>query len=226
MGETGRCMRVLVVEDEEVLAEAIAIGLRREALAVDVVYDGDAALERLGVNDYDVVVLDRNIPKVHGDEVCRRLVESGDAHPPVLMLTAAAEVTSRVEGLGLGADDYLGKPFAFTELVARIRALGRRARPASPPVLVQGTLRLDPARREATRGGRPVPLSNKEFAVLEELLRAEGAVVSAEQLLEKAWDENIDPFTNVVRVTVMTLRKKLGEPQVIHTVPGAGYQIR
>jgi DNA-binding response OmpR family regulator len=217
-------MRVLVVEDEEVLADAIATGLRREALAVDVVYDGDAALERIGVNDYDIVVLDRDLPRVHGDEVCRRLV-AGDAHARILMLTAAAEVSSRVQGLGLGADDYLGKPFAFAELVARIRALGRRSRPAAPPVLTRAGIRLDPASRSVTRDGCAVVLSNKEFAVLEELMRAEGGVVSAEHLLEKAWDEHIDPFTNVVRVTVMTLRKRLGEPQVIHTVPGAGYQI-
>jgi DNA-binding response OmpR family regulator len=219
-------MRVLVVEDEEVLADAIATGLRREALAVDVVYDGDAALERIGVNDYDIVVLDRDLPRVHGDEVCRRLVASGEAHARILMLTAAAEVSSRVEGLGLGADDYLGKPFAFAELVARIRALARRSRPAAPPILARAGLSLDPASRGVTRDGHPVVLSNKEFAVLEELMRAEGGVVSAEHLLEKAWDENIDPFTNVVRVTIMTLRKRLGEPQVIHTVPGAGYQIR
>jgi DNA-binding response OmpR family regulator len=217
-------MRVLVVEDEEVLADAIATGLRREALAVDVVYDGDAALERIGVNDYDIVVLDRDLPRVHGDVVCRRLV-AGDAHARILMLTAAAEVSSRVQGLGLGADDYLGKPFAFAELVARIRALGRRSRPAAPPVLTRAGIRLDPASRSVTRDGCAVVLSNKEFAVLEELMRAEGGVVSAEHLLEKAWDEHIDPFTNVVRVTVMTLRKRLGEPQVIHTVPGAGYQI-
>jgi DNA-binding response OmpR family regulator len=217
-------MRVLVVEDEEVLADAIATGLRREALAVDVVYDGDAALERIGVNDYDIVVLDRDLPRLHGDEVCRRLV-AGDAHARILMLTAAAEVSSRVQGLGLGADDYLGKPFAFAELVARIRALGRRSRPAAPPVLTRAGIRLDPASRSVTRDGCAVMLSNKEFAVLEELMRAEGGVVSAEHLLEKAWDEHIDPFTNVVRVTVMTLRKRLGEPQVIHTVPGAGYQI-
>ena len=217
-------MRVLVVEDEELLADAIAEGLRREALAVDVVYDGDAALERLGVHDYDVVVLDRDLPVVHGDDVCRAVTESGTS-ARVLMLTAAAEVGDRVTGLSLGADDYLPKPFAFVELVARVRALGRRARPAAPPVLERAGLRLDPARREVYRDGRFVPLSRKEFAVLEELLRADGAVVSVEQLLEKAWDEHIDPFTNVVRVTVMTLRRKLGEPQVVQTVPGVGYRI-
>lgn len=215
---------MLVVEDEELLADAIAEGLRREALAVDVVYDGDAALERLGVHEYDVLVLDRDLPIVHGDDVCRAVVESG-VETRVLMLTAAAEVADRVSGLGLGADDYLAKPFAFVELVARVRALGRRARPAAPPVLERAGIRLDPARREVYRDGHFVPLSRKEFAVLEELLRADGAVVSVEQLLEKAWDEHIDPFTNVVRVTVMTLRRKLGEPQVVQTVPGVGYQV-
>lgn len=215
---------MLVVEDEELLADAIAEGLRREALAVDVVYDGDAALERLGVHEYDVLVLDRDLPIVHGDDVCRAVVESG-VETRVLMLTAAAEVADRVSGLGLGADDYLPKPFAFVELVARVRALGRRARPAAPPVLERAGIRLDPARRDVYRDGHFVPLSRKEFAVLEELLRADGAVVSVEQLLEKAWDEHIDPFTNVVRVTVMTLRRKLGEPQVVQTVPGVGYQV-
>jgi DNA-binding response OmpR family regulator len=217
-------VRVLVIEDERLMADAIAEGLRREALAVDVVYDGDAALERLGVNEYDVVVLDRDLPIVHGDDVCRAIVESG-AQTRVLMLTAAGDVADRVTGLGLGADDYLPKPFAFVELVARVRALGHRARPAVPPVLDRGGIRLDPARREVFRDGRYVSLSRKEFAVLEELLRAEGAVVSAEQLLERAWDENTDPFTNVVRVTMMTLRRKLGEPQIVQTVPGVGYQV-
>ncbi|GIF71193.1 transcriptional regulatory protein CutR [Asanoa siamensis] len=218
-------VRVLVVEDERLLADAVGEGLRREALAVDVVYDGDAALERLGVNDYDVLVLDRDLPVVHGDDVCRAVVASG-ADTRVLMLTAAVDVADRVAGLGLGADDYLPKPFAFAELVARVRALGRRARPAAPPLLSRAGLVLDPGRRDVTRDGRSVALSRKEFAVLEELLRADGAVVSAEQLLERAWDEHIDPFTNVLRVTVMTLRRKLGEPQVVLTVPGVGYQIR
>ena len=217
-------MRVLVVEDEQVLADAVATGLRRESMAVDVVYDGDAALERIAVNDYDVVVLDRDLPLVHGDDVCRHVVSSGSA-TRVLMLTAAADVQDRVTGLTIGADDYLAKPFAFPELVARIRALGRRAVPALPPVLERAGLRLDPSRREVTREGRAVPLSPKEFAVLEVLMRAGGAAVSSEQLLEKAWDENADPFTNVVRVTVMTLRRKLGEPAVVLTVPGAGYRI-
>jgi DNA-binding response OmpR family regulator len=217
-------VRVLVVEDERVLADTIATGLRREAMAVDVAYDGAAALERTSVNDYDVVVLDRDLPRVHGDEVCRRLVADGDA-ARVLMLTAAGELDDKVEGLSIGADDYLAKPFAFAELIARIRALGRRSVPPLPPVLERSGVRLDPARRVVTRGGTPVELTPKEFAVLEVLMRGQGIVVSAEHLLEKAWDENIDPFTNVVRVTMMTLRKKLGEPQVIETVPGAGYRL-
>jgi DNA-binding response OmpR family regulator len=217
-------MRVLVVEDERLLADAVAVGLRREAIAVDVAYDGSAGLERLSVNDYDVVVLDRDLPSVHGDDVCRELV-AGHPDVRVLMLTAAADVLDRVEGLALGADDYLGKPFAFTELVARVRALGRRSREAVPPVLERDGLQLDPARRKVTRGGRPVGLGRKEFGVLEELMRADGAVVSAEQLLEKVWDENADPFTNVVRVTVMTLRRKLGDPPLIHTVVTVGYRL-
>ncbi|SDR30481.1 response regulator transcription factor [Thermostaphylospora chromogena] len=217
-------MRVLVVEDERVLADAIATGLRREAMAVDVAYDGAGALERTAYIDYDVIVLDRDLPKVHGDEVCRRLVAERTSSR-ILMLTAAGDVDDKVEGLGLGADDYLAKPFVFVELVARVRALGRRSAPALPPVLERAGVRLDPGRRQVTRDGREISLTKKEFAVLEELLRAEGAVVSQEDLLDKAWDENIDPFTNVVRVTVMTLRKKLGEPQVIETVPGVGYRI-
>jgi DNA-binding response OmpR family regulator len=221
----GETVRILVVEDERLLANAIAEGLRRESLAVDVAYDGDAALERLGVNDYDVVVLDRDLPVISGDEVCRALVDSG-ALTRVLMLTASSTVRDRVVGLDLGADDYLGKPFDFAELVARVRALGRRARPPAPPVLQRAGLRLDPNRREVYRDGHYVAVTRKEFAVLDELLRADGAVVSAEQLLEKAWDEHTDPFTNVVRVTVMTLRRKLGDPPVIETVPGVGYQIR
>ncbi|MFI7439956.1 response regulator transcription factor [Nonomuraea indica] len=217
-------MRVLVVEDERVLADAIAEWLREETHAVDTAHDGAAALERIAVNDYDVVVLDRDLPVVHGDEVCRELVAS-DSTARVLMLTAAAEVGDRVAGLALGADDYLAKPFAFAELAARVLALGRRARPAAPPVLRRAGITLDPARREVFRDGRYVPLSKKEFAVLTELLRAEGAVVSAEALLEKAWDENADPFTGVVRLTVLKLRRKLGEPAVVLTVPGAGYRI-
>ena len=217
-------VRILVVEDEEVLADAVARWLRRESLAVDLAHDGAAALERLGVNDYDVVVLDRDLPVVHGDDVCRAVVAS-PSPARVLMLTASATVGDRVAGLRLGADDYLPKPFAFAELSARVHALLRRARPAAPPVLERGGVRLDPARRQVWRDGRPVALANREFAVLAELLRAEGAAVSAEQLLEKVWDENIDPFTNAVRVTVMKLRRKLGEPEVVVTVPGAGYRV-
>ncbi|MBB6349041.1 response regulator transcription factor [Nonomuraea muscovyensis] len=217
-------MRVLVVEDERMLADAIAEWLREETHAVDTAHDGAAALERIGVNDYDVVVLDRDLPVVHGDEVCRELVAS-DSTARVLMLTAAAEIGDRVAGLSLGADDYLAKPFAFAELAARVLALGRRARPAAPPVLRRAGITLDPARREVFRDGRYVPLSKKEFAVLTELLRAEGAVVPAETLLEKAWDENADPFTGVVRLTILKLRRKLGEPAVVETVPGVGYRI-
>jgi DNA-binding response OmpR family regulator len=217
-------VRVLVVEDESLLADAIAEWLRREAFAVDVVYDGGSAVERILVNDYDVVVLDRDLPVIHGDRVCQRIVEAG-GETRVLMLTAAAAVRDRVAGLALGADDYLPKPFAFVELSARVHALLRRARPAAPPVLARAGITLDPATREVFRDARPVSLSRKEFAVLAELMRAQGAVVSAEDLLEKAWDEHIDPFTNVVRVTMMKLRRKLGEPQVVETVPGVGYRI-
>lgn len=223
-GGRKRDVRVLVVEDEQLLADAVATGLRREAMAVDVVYDGAAALERIEVNDYDVVVLDRDLPLVHGDDVCRKIVELG-MPTRVLMLTASGDVSDRVEGLELGADDYLPKPFAFTELIARVRALGRRTTVPLPPVLERAGIKLDPNRREIFRDGREIQLAPKEFAVLEVLMRSEGAVVSAEQLLEKAWDENTDPFTNVVRVTVMTLRRKLGEPPVIVTVPGSGYRI-
>jgi DNA-binding response OmpR family regulator len=217
-------MRVLVVEDETLLADAIAEWLREDTHAVDVAYDGAAALERVTVHDYDVVVLDRDLPLVHGDEVCREIVEAGQ-ETRVLMLTAAAEVTDRVAGLGIGADDYLTKPFAFTELAARVHALGRRARPAAPPLLRRAGLTLDPVRREVFRDGRFVPLSRKEFALLAELLRADG-VVSAEFLLEKVWDEHIDPFTGVVRLTILKLRRKLGDPPVIETVAGVGYVIR
>ncbi|MFI0350488.1 response regulator transcription factor [Actinomadura sp. 9N407] len=217
-------MRVLVVEDERVLADAIATGLRREALAVDVAYDGAGALERASVNDYDVIVLDRDLPRIHGDDVCRELVTH--RYPArIIMLTAAGELDDKVEGLSIGADDYLAKPFAFAELIARVRALGRRAVSPLPPVLERAGISLDPGRREVTRDGRPVELTRKEFAVLEVLLSADGAVVSSEQLLEKAWDEHIDPFTNVVRVTMMTLRKKLADPPVIETVPGVGYRL-
>jgi DNA-binding response OmpR family regulator len=217
-------MRVLVVEDHEELANTVAIGLRREGMAVDVVLDGDAALQRAGVTDYDVVVLDRDLPGTHGDRVCRRLVEQG-ARARVLMLTASGGIEERVTGLSLGADDYLPKPFAFTELVARIRALARRAQPALPPVMSHGDLRLDPAQRSATRGGRRLDLSAKELAVLELLLAARGGVVSPEELLERGWDEAADPFSNVVKVTVSRLRRKLGDPPIIETVPHAGYRI-
>ncbi|MFF7678888.1 response regulator transcription factor [Actinacidiphila glaucinigra] len=218
-------MRVLVVEDEEMLAGAIAEGLRQEAFAVDVVHDGEAALERLAVNEYDVMVLDRDLPKLHGDEVCRRAASEG-AETKILMLTVSTTVAERVAGLSLGADDYLVKPFAFAELVARIRTLGRRVRPPAPPVLERAGIRLDPHLRETYRDGRFVQLSRKEFAVLEELLRGQGGPVSAEQLLERVWDENIDPFTTIVRVTIRSLRRKLGEPAVVETVTGVGYRIR
>ncbi|WP_433329049.1 response regulator transcription factor [Spirillospora sp. CA-294931] len=217
-------MRVLIAEDERMLADSIAEGLRQEALAVDVAYDGAGALERLQVNDYDVLVLDRDLPGVHGDEVCRSIVDSG-ALVRVLMLTAAGDVSARVEGLTLGADDYLPKPFDFAELVARVLALGRRSRPADPPVLERAGLRLDRARRQVYRDGHYVPLARKEFGVLAELMRADGAVVSSEQLLEKVWDEYADPFTHTVRMTLMKLRRKLGDPPIIETVPGAGYRI-
>ncbi len=218
-------MRVLVVEDEEPLAEAIARGLRREGMAVDVAYDGDLGLEKAMMTRYDVLVLDRDLPGISGDDVCRQLAAEASL-TRVLMLTAAGGLADRVEGLELGADDYLGKPFAFAELVARVRALGRRATPAAPPVMTgPGRLELDPARRTASRDGVALDLTRKEFAVLEELLRADGAVVSSEELLDRVWDEHADPATTIVRVTVMTLRKKLGEPQVVQTVVGAGYRL-
>lgn len=217
-------MRVLVAEDETYLAEAIQTVLSRDGLAVDVVGDGDAALERLSVNEYDVIVLDRDLPGTHGDDVCRA-VATDPAGPAVLMLTASGSLEQRVEGLELGADDYLVKPFEFPELLARLRSLARRPRAAQPPVLESGDLRLDPFRREVYRRGRLTRMSRKEFAVLEVLMRARGGVVSAERLLEKAWDENADPFTNSVRVTISTLRRKLGEPRVIETVSGVGYRI-
>jgi len=217
-------MRILVVEDEPLLADAVAQGLRHEAHAVDVAYDGAAALERVDVNDYDVVVLDRDLPRVHGDDVCRHLAKTG-SETRILMLTAASGVDDRVDGLALGADDYLPKPFAFRELSARVTALGRRSRPAAPPVLRRAGISLDPHRREVHRDGRYVPLSRKEFAVLAELLRADGTAVSAESLLEKAWDENADPFTHAVRMTILKLRRKLGEPPVVLTEPGVGYRI-
>ena len=220
-----RPVRVLVVEDEVPLADAVARGLRREGMAVDVAYDGDLGLEKAMMTRYDVLVLDRDLPGRSGDDICRRLTADASL-TRVLMLTAAAGLADRVEGLELGADDYLAKPFAFTELVARVRALGRRATPAAPPVLHgPGGLVVDPARRTATRRGADLGLTRKELGVLEVLLNAEGAVVSSEELLERVWDEYADPFTTTVRVTVMTLRKKLGEPRVVHTVVGAGYRL-
>jgi DNA-binding response OmpR family regulator len=217
-------VRVLVVEDEEQLAAAVARGLRREGFAVDVAHDGAVGYEKARVNGYDVVVLDRDLPVLHGDEVCRRLLDDGTP-ARILMLTASTAVGDRVSGLTIGADDYLGKPFAFAELVARVRALGRRAAPAVPPVLERGELVLDPARRTVLRSGQPVALTRKEFGVLQTLMAADGAVVSAEELLEKVWDEHADPFTNTVRVTVMNLRRKLGDPPVVETVVGAGYRV-
>lgn len=217
-------MRILIIEDEEDLAEAIARGLRRQGWAADVALDGVEGLEKALVNDYDVLVLDRNLPGLHGDEVCRRLTLEG-SRARILMLTAARSLRDRVDGLDLGADDYLGKPFAFDELVARLRALARRSAPARPPVLYHGDIELDPAARTARRDGRDLQLTNKEFGVLEVLMAAGGRVVSSEELLEKVWDENADPFSNVVRVTVMTLRKKLGDPQPVETVTGAGYRL-
>jgi DNA-binding response OmpR family regulator len=217
-------LRVLLVEDHEELATRVAAGLRREGMAVDVALDGHAGLERALVTAYDVVVLDRDLPGLHGDDVCRSLLAEG-CGSRVLMLTAAGTIDDKVDGLALGADDYLPKPFAFAELVARIRALARRSRPPLPPLLTRGDLRLDPARRIATRAGRHLALSPKEFAVLELLLAAQGAVVSAEELLEKVWDEMADPFTTTVKSTVNRLRAKLGDPPVIETVPQAGYRI-
>ncbi|WP_020670900.1 response regulator transcription factor [Amycolatopsis nigrescens] len=217
-------MRVLLVEDEQPLAGYIAAGLRKHGFAVDVALDGRTALDKCGLTPYDVVVLDRDLPEVHGDAVCRQLAREGTAR--VLMLTASGTVEDRVDGLTLGADDYLGKPFAFSELVARVRALVRRSAPARPPVLRAADVVLDPARRTAERGGLLLRLTPKEFGVLERLLAAGGDVVSAETLLDKVWDEHADPFTNAVRITVGTLRRKLGEPPVIETVTGAGYRIR
>src|SRR5271166_535086 len=218
-------MRVLVVEDFEVLATAIGAGLRREGMAVDVVLDGDDALEHLAVTRYDVVVLDRDLPGTHGDEVCRRL--AADRSPSrILMLTAASTVKDRVDGLGLGADDYLPKPFDFAELTARVRALARRtAAPLPPPTLESGDVSLDPSRRVAFRAGRRLDLSPKEFALLECLLAAGDRVVSAEELLERVRDEAADPFTTAVKTTVRRLRAKLGDPPVIHTVREGGYRI-
>jgi DNA-binding response OmpR family regulator len=217
-------MRVLVIEDDAELSEAIGVGLRRERMAVDLALDGAAGLDRALVTGFDVIVLDRDLPGVHGDDVCAELIAAG-CRSRVLMLTAAATIEDRVDGLELGADDYLPKPFAFAELVARIRALLRRAQPALPPVLRHGDLTLDPARRTASRDGRVLDLGPKEYGVLELLLAAQGRVVSAEELLERVWDEMADPFTTAVKVTMSRLRRKLGDPPVIETLAQAGYRI-
>ncbi|WAL66233.1 response regulator transcription factor [Amycolatopsis cynarae] len=217
-------MRVLLVEDEQPLAKYVAVGLRKHGFAVDLAHDGRTALDKCAVTPYDVVVLDRDLPVVHGDAVCRQLAQQGTAR--ILMLTASGTVEDRVEGLTLGADDYLGKPFAFSELVARVRALSRRSTPARPPVLRAADVVLDPARRTVERAGRLLHLTPKEFGVLEQLLAAGGDVVSAETLLDKVWDEHADPFTNAVRITVGTLRRKLGDPPLIDTVTSAGYRVR
>lgn len=216
-------MRVLVLEDDGELAEAIAAGLRMEGMAVDTAMDGDTGLERALVNDYDVIVLDRDLPGIHGDDVCGKL--TGTVRAGIIMLTAAGTIEDRVGGLGLGADDYLPKPFAFAELVARVRALARRSHPAVPPVLMAGGITLDPGRRLATRHGHALELGPKELAVLELLMAAAGRVVSAEELLERGWDEMADPFSTAVKVTVSRLRRKLGEPPVIETIAQAGYRI-
>jgi DNA-binding response OmpR family regulator len=214
-------MRVLVVEDHGTLAGRIAQGLRQAGMAVDAVHDGAAALEAAAQTPYDVIVLDRDLPVVHGDRVCRAVAGSG---PRILMLTAAADVENRVDGLEMGADDYLGKPFVFAELVARVRALSRRV-PSAPPVLRRGDLTVDRARHRASRGGRSLSLTRKEFAVLEMLLAADGALVSAESLLEHVWDTNLDPFSNIVSVTLARLRRKLGDPPLIDTIVGKGYRM-
>jgi DNA-binding response OmpR family regulator len=216
-------VRVLLADDERLLADTVAEGLRKLAMAVDVCYDGAAAMERLDVNRYDVAVLDRDMPHATGDDVCRWMVRTG-VGTRILILTAAGGIRDRVDGLGLGADDYLTKPFAFAELAARIQTLARRPPTGSPPVLDAFGVVLDIPRHRAFRDGRLLELTPKEFAVLSVLMRSAGTVVSAEELLEKAWDEHADPFTNAVRVAVMTLRRKLGEPAVVHTVPRVGYR--
>jgi DNA-binding response OmpR family regulator len=223
MWATMETMRVLVVEDNSVVADAVAEGLRDQGMAVDVAYDGASGLEKVTVNDYDVVVLDRDLPRLHGDQLCSQIVES-TCTSRILMLTAAGQVEDRVDGLNLGADDYLAKPFDFSELVARVRALARRS-PSAPPVLTRGDLIVDRVRRAVTRSGRPVLLARKELGVLEVLVSADGGVVSSEQLLEQVWDEYADPFTNTVAVTVLRLRRKLGDPPLVETVIGGGYRI-
>jgi DNA-binding response OmpR family regulator len=220
----GSHVRVLVIEDDEELADAIVSGLRLEQMAVDVAYDGVSGLERALVNDYDVTVLDRDLPGMRGDDVCAEMIAAG-RRSRVLMLTAAAAIEDRVEGLGIGADDYLPKPFAFDELVARLEALLRRSQPAIPPVLIHGDVTLDRARRTASRGGRHLDLGPKEFQVLEVLLAAQGRVVPAEELLERVWDEAADQFTTAVKVTVSRLRRKLREPDIVETVSRVGYRI-
>jgi two-component system response regulator VanR len=217
-------MRVLVVEDEPLMAEAIRDGLRLEAIAADLAGDGDTALELLGLTAYDLVVLDRDIPGPSGDEVAAAIVASGSG-VPILMLTAADRLDDKASGFELGADDYLTKPFELRELVLRLRALDRRRARSRPPVREIAGLRLDPFRREVHRDGRYVALTRKQFAVLEVLMGAEGGTISAEELLERAWDENADPFTNAVRITISALRKRLGEPWLIGTLPGVGYRI-
>jgi DNA-binding response OmpR family regulator len=217
-------MKVLIVEDEAPLADALARGLRREGMAVDTAADGDVALEKAALTPYDVIVLDRDLPRVHGDDVCETL-RAGGSPARILMLTASGTIEDRVSGLNLGADDYLPKPFAFVELMARVRALGRRRAEAPSLVLERAGVRLDPARHDVRRDGRTIVLTPKELGVLEALLGADGAIVSAEALLDQVWDDQVDPFTNVVRVTIMTLRKKLGPPPLIETVIGVGYRV-
>lgn len=217
-------MRVLIVEDEPLMAEGIRDGLRLEAIASDIALDGDTALQLLDLNDYDIAILDRDVPGASGDEIARRIVSSGSGLP-IIMLTAADRLDDKASGFEIGADDYLTKPFQLRELILRIRALDRRRAHSRPPIRELAGLRLDPFRREVYRDDRYVALTRKQFAVLEVLVAAEGGVISAEELLERAWDENADPFTNAVRITVSALRKRLGEPWLIETVPGVGYRI-
>lgn len=218
-------VRVLIVEDEERLATLLARGLRREGFAVDIAHDGAAGLRAALVHEQPIVILDRDLPVMTGDDLCVKLRELANGGPRILMLTAAGGIDARVDGLALGADDYLPKPFAFRELVARVRALARRTGPVLPPLLEQAGIAIDPTQRTATRDGRPVQLRPKELAVLEELLRAQGAPLSAEQLLVRVWDANADPFSNPVRQTILRLRRALGDPSPIETVPGSGYRI-